>query len=80
MLPATKMHFKLFLLACLLLGFDYLATLILFVNVIITVYGKTLFAAVLSKFSVKYNEVSDAIKKELFRDLNEMEPTDQKVH
>ena len=73
------MHLKLTVLGLLLLGFDYLATFILFVNIIITVYGKKIFAAFLDNFSEKYNEVSDAMKKELFEELNNMESKDEKV-
>ena len=72
------MHLKLTVLGCLLLGFDYLATFILFINIIIT-YGKKIFAAFLAKFSVKYNDVSDAMKRELFEELNNMEGEDEKA-
>ena len=73
------MHLKLAVLGCLLLGFEYLATFILFVNIIISVYGKKIFAAFLASFSVKYNDVSDAMKRELFEELNNMKSEDGKV-
>ena len=73
------MHLKLAVLGCLLLGFEYLATFILFVNIIISVYGKKIFAAFLASFSVKYNDVSYAMKKELFEELNDMDSEDEKV-
>ena len=75
----SKMYLKLAVLGCLLLGFDYLATLILFVNIIIIAYGKRIFAAFLDNFSVKYNDVSDAMKRELFEELNNLESDDEKV-
>jgi len=74
------MHLKLTVLGLLLLGFDYMATFILFVNIIITAYGKKIFAAFLANFSEKYNEVSDAMKKELFEELNNMGNKDEKIH
>jgi len=73
------MYLKLAVLGCLLLGFDYLATLILFVNIIIIAYGKRIFAAFLDNFSVKYNDVSDAMKRELFEELNNLESDDEKI-
>ena len=73
------MHLKLTVLGCLLLGFDYLATFILFINIIIITYGKKIFAAFLANFSVKYNDVSDAMKRELFEELNNMEGDDEKA-
>ena len=73
------MHLKLTVLGCLLLGFDYLATCILFINIIIITYGKKIFAAFLANFSVKYNDVSDAMKRELFEELNNMEGEDEKA-
>jgi len=73
------MHLKLTVLGCLLLGFDYLATFILFINIIIITYGKKIFAAFLANFSVKYNDVSDAMKRELFEELNNMEGEDEKI-
>ena len=73
------MHLKLAVLGCLLLGFEYLATFILFVNIIISVYGKKIFAAFLASFSVKYNDVSDARKRELFEELNNMESEEGEV-
>eukprot|EP00090_Calanus_glacialis_P031102 TRINITY_DN5095_c0_g1_i1.p1 TRINITY_DN5095_c0_g1~~TRINITY_DN5095_c0_g1_i1.p1 ORF type:complete len:261 (-),score=73.13 TRINITY_DN5095_c0_g1_i1:157-939(-) len=74
------MHLKLAVLGCLLLGFEYIATFILFVNIIISIYGKKIFAAFLASFSVKYNDVSDAMKRELFEELNNMCSEDEKIN
>ena len=73
------MHLKIVVLGCLLLGFDYLATLILFTNIIIITYGQKIFAAFLSNFSIKYNDVSDAMKKKLFEGLNDIPSNEDKV-
>ena len=73
------MHLQLAVLGCLLLGFEYLTTFILFVNIIICVCGKKIFAAFFAAFSVKYNDVSDAMKRELLEELNNMESEDGKV-
>ena len=64
------MHFKLALLLLLLIGWTNVAIVILIVNFIITIFGKKIFARACSNFAVKYNEISDSIKIELFKDLN----------
>jgi len=73
------MYLKLVVLGCLLLGFDYLATLILFTNIIIITYGQKIFAAFLANFSIKYNDVSDAMKKKLFEGLNDIPGNEDKI-
>jgi len=54
------------------------AIVILIVNFIITIFGKKIFARACSNFAVKYNEISDSIKIELFKDLNSMKE-DEKI-
>ena len=68
------MYLKLCLLILLLLGCSWTATIILPFNVIIVLFGKRIFAAFLDYFSTKYNEVSDSMKIELFKELNDTKP------
>jgi len=66
------MHLKLTVLGLLLLGWTSLAIFILLVNVIITTFGKWIFAKFCSDFASKYNEVSNSMKIDLFKELNDM--------
>ena len=68
------MYLKLCLLGLLLLDCSWTATIILTFNVIIVVFGKRIFAAFLDYFSTKYNEVSNSMKIELFKELNDTKP------
>ena len=66
------MLLKVLILGLLLIGWTRLATLFLSINMIITTFGKRIFAGFCSNFADKYNIVSHAIKVDLFKDLNEM--------
>eukprot|EP00092_Neocalanus_flemingeri_P003012 GFUD01003221.1.p1 GENE.GFUD01003221.1~~GFUD01003221.1.p1 ORF type:complete len:259 (-),score=78.26 GFUD01003221.1:187-963(-) len=66
------MYLKLTVLGLLLLGWTNLAIVFLLVNVIITNFGKRIFAGFCSNFASKYNDVSNSLKIELFKDLNDM--------
>lgn len=66
------MQLKLFVLGLLLIGWTRLATFVLSVNIIITTFGKRIFARVCSKFADKYNDVSHGFKIDLFKELNDM--------
>ena len=69
-----QMYLKVTLLALLFSGFSGLATFVLSFNLLIVFFGKRIFAAFLDFFSTKYNEVSDSMKVELFKDLNDTQP------
>lgn len=66
------MPLKLLILGLLLIGWTRLATLILSINMIISTFGKRIFARFCSRFADQYNNVSHAMKVDLFKDLNEM--------
>ena len=66
------MHLKLTILGLLLIGWTSLATAVLLINVIISTFGKRIFAKFCSNFASKYNDVSHSMKIELFKDLNDM--------
>ena len=68
------MYLKVTLLALLFFGFSGLATFLLTFNLVIVIFGKRIFAAFLDFFSTKYNEVSDSMKVELFKELNDTQP------
>jgi len=68
------MYLKVTLLALLFSGFSGLATFVLSFNLVIVIFGKRIFAAFLDFFSTKYNEVSDSMKVELFKELNDTQP------
>ena len=68
------MYLKVTLLALLFFDFTGLATFVLSFNLLIVLFGKRIFAAFLDFFSTKYNEVSDSMKVELFKELNDTQP------
>ena len=70
----SDMYLKVTLLALLFSGFSGLATFVLGFNLVIVIFGKRIFAAFLDFFSTKYNEVSDSMKVELFKELNDSQP------
>ena len=67
------MYFKLFLL--LLIWFEWvnLSIFVLLLNLLMTKYGKIIFAGFCTSSAIKYNEIANSFKVELFKDLNEME-------
>jgi len=65
------MYLKVTLLALLFFDLTGLATFVLSFNLLIVLFGKRIFAAFLDFFSDKYNEVSDSMKVELFKELND---------
>jgi len=58
----------------LLLWFEFvnLSILLLLINIIITKYGKIIFAGICTNSAIKYNEIAHSFKTELFKELNEM--------
>ena len=66
------MYLKITVLGLLLLGWTSLSIFILLVNIIISSFGKRIFAGFCSNFARKYNETSNSLKIELFKDLNDM--------
>ena len=51
---------------------------LLLVNLALMLFGKRFFAAFLDNFKAKYNIVADPFKKKLFKELNEIAPSDNK--
>ena len=66
------MYLKLTLLALLFLGWANVAILFLVVNLIISNFGKRIFAGLCAKMVHDYNKVSNPMKMELFKELNDM--------
>ena len=66
------MYFKLTLLTLLFLGWANVAILFLVVNLIISNFGKRIFAGFCAKMVDDYNKVSNPMKIELFKELNDM--------
>ena len=66
------MYFKLTLLTLLFLGWANVAILCLVVNLIISNFGKRIFAGFCAKMVDDYNKVSNPMKIELFKELNDM--------
>ena len=66
------MYLKLSLLALILSGWTNVATFVLVVNLVISNFGKRIFAGFCSKFCDDYNKVSNTMKIELFTELNNM--------
>ena len=71
------MYFKLTLLSLLALGCNWTAIFILTINLVIVTFGKRIFAAFLDFFSKEYNVVSDSMKVELFKELNDTKPEEK---
>merc|ERR1711892_47284 len=67
------MHLKLTILGLLLIGWTSLATAVLLINVIISTFGKRIFAKFCSNFASKYDDVSHSMKIELFKDMKKGE-------
>ena len=66
------MYLHITLLSLLLLGWTNLSILILLVNVLISNFGKRFFAGFCANFTGQYNEASNSLKIELFKELNDM--------
>ena len=66
------MYLKLTLLAMLFLGWANMAILFLVVNLIVSNFGKRIFAGFCAKMVDNYNKVSNPMKTELFKELNDM--------
>ena len=73
------MYLKVTLLALLFFDLTGLATFVLSFNLLIVLFGKRIFAAFLDFFSDKYNEVSDSMKVELFKELNDTQPGEKVI-
>jgi len=71
------MYLKLTVLGLLLLGWTNLAIVFLLVNVLITNFGKRFFAGFCANFTDKYNDASNSLKIELFKELNDMKKGDK---
>lgn len=71
------MSLKLSLLGLLALGFNWSAIVVLTFNLIIVAFGKRFFAAFLEFFATEYNKVSDSMKMELFKELNDTKPEEK---
>ena len=78
-LQVSDMYLKVTLLALLFFNFTGLATFVLSFNLLIVLFGKRIFAAFLDFFSDKYNEVSDSMKVELFKELNDTQPGEKVI-
>ena len=66
------MYLKLTLLALLFLGWSNTAILFLVVNLTVSNFGKRIFAGFCAKMVDNYNKVSNPMKTELFKELNDM--------
>lgn len=66
------MYLKLLLLALILFGWTNVAIFILILNLVISNFGKKIFAGGCAKCFEDYNKVSNPMKTELFTELNNM--------
>ena len=66
------MYLKLTLLTLLFMGWANMAILFLVVNLIVSNFGKRIFAGFCAKMVDNYNKVSNPMRTELFEELNDM--------